>query len=275
MTGSSGAFHEFERAGWEKAATEYDHRFGELTMQAIGPLLDAAGAAPGLRLLDVACGPGYVASAAARRGSSVVGLDFSTAMVAIARAANPELEFLEGDAEKLDLPDCSFDAVVMNFGMLHLDRPESAIAEAFRVLRPGGRYAFTVWDVPEKAVAFGIILGAIQSHGNMNVPMPAGPSFFRFSDPEESKRTLTAQGFINVQSLQVPQFWRLASGEALLETFQTAAVRTGALLNAQAPSALQKIQGEISLRIETFRNHDDIVLPMPAILASALRPASV
>jgi len=272
VTGSPGAFHEFEHAGWEQAATEYDRRFGELTMQSIGPLLDAAGAAPGLRLLDVACGPGYVAAAAARKGSSVVGVDFSSAMVTMARAANPELQFQEGDAEKLDLPDCSFDAVVMNFGMLHLEHPESAIAEAFRVLRPGGRYAFTVWDVPGKAVAFGIILQSIQSCGNMDVPMPEGPPFFRFSDPEESRRTLTAQGFVNVQTLQVPQSWMLESGEALLATFRTAAVRTAALLNAQTPAALKKIQAEILTRTEAFRVDDSITLPMPAILASALRP---
>jgi SAM-dependent methyltransferase len=160
----------------------------------------------------------------------------------------------------------------MNFGMLHLERPESAIAEAFRVLRPGGRYAFTVWDVPEKAVAFGIILESIQDHGNLDVPLPAGPPFFRFSDPEESKRTLTAQGFVNVQTLQVPQTWMLESGEALLATFRTAAVRTAALLNAQTMAALKKIHSEISSRVEAFRSDAFIVLPMPAILTSALRP---
>ena len=66
---SSEAFHDFELAGWEKAAGEYDRRFGELTSQSIGPLLDAAGAVPGARLLDVACGPGHVAAAAARGAS--------------------------------------------------------------------------------------------------------------------------------------------------------------------------------------------------------------
>ena len=274
MNADSGAFHKFEHAGWERAATEYDRRFGELTMQSVESLLDAAGAAPGLRLLDVACGPGYVSAAAARRGSSVVGVDFSSSMVAIAAAANPELEFREGDAEKLDLPDCSFDAVVMNFGMLHLERPEKAIAEAFRVLRPGGRCAFTVWDAPERAVAFGIILQSIQAHGNMDVPMPSGPPFFRFSDPEESKRTLTSHGFVNAQTLQVPQTWNLESGEVLLNTFRTAAVRTAALLNAQTPSSLKKIQNEISSRMESFRTGDSFTLPMPAILTSALRPRS-
>jgi hypothetical protein len=249
MTSSAGAFHEFEHAGWEKAASEYDRRFGELTRQSIGPLLDAAGATPGSRLLDVACGPGYVAA-----------------------AANPELEFREGDAEKLDLADSSFDAVVMNFGMLHLERPERAIAEAFRVLSPGGRYAFTVWDLPERAVAFGIILESIQAYGNMDVPLPAGPPFFRFSDPEESKKTLTQVGFVNAQTIQVPQTWKVESGEALLATFQTAAVRTAALLNGQTPAALKKIQAEIESRVEAFRSDGEIVLSMPAILTSGLRP---
>lgn len=272
MTGSSATFREFEQAGWERVAAEYHRHFGELTMQSAAPLLDAVGAAPGLRLLDVACGPGYVAAAAARRGSSVVGVDLSSEMVSLASAQHPDLEFRIGDAEKLDFEDNSFDAVVMNFGMLHLACPEDAIAEAFRVLHVGGRYAFTVWDVPEKARGFGIILQSIQSHGNMDVPLPSGPPFFRFSDPEESKRALTAAGFLNVQTLQVPQVWKLESGEALLEIFRDAAVRTAALLQAQTPSALKKIREEVVAQAEEFRHGDSIDLPMPAILTSALRP---
>jgi ubiquinone/menaquinone biosynthesis C-methylase UbiE len=273
MNSSSAAFRDFEHSGWERAAGQYDQCFGELTMQSAVSLLDAVGAAPGLRLLDVACGPGYVAAAAARRGSSVIGIDFSSEMVALASGLYPRLEFRVGDAENLDFENASFDAVVMNFGMLHLANPESAIAEASRVLHPGGRYAFTVWDVPEKAVAFGIILQAIQAHGDIDVPLPAGPPFFRFSDPEESKRTLTAAGFLNVQTLQVPQVWKMESGDALLENFQTAAVRTAALLNAQTESALKKIRQDVADRVEKFRQNDSINLPMPAILMSALRPA--
>jgi SAM-dependent methyltransferase len=226
-----------------------------------------------VRLLDVACGPGHVAAAAARRISSVIGVDFSSSMVAIASRRNPGLEFMVGDAEQLDFPDHSFDAVVMNFGMLHLAYPDDAIAEAFRVLRPGGRYAFTVWDVPEKTAGFDIILQSIQLHGKMDVQLPAGPPFFRFSDPAESKRALTAAGFINAQTLQIPQTWKVESGDELLTSFRTAAVRTTALLNAQTSDALRKIRGEVLARAEKFRKGDSIDLPMPAILSSAIRPA--
>ena len=274
MLSNPSEFHSFEQAGWEKAAAEYEHRFGELTTQAVGPLLDAVGAGPGVRLLDVACGPGYVAAAASRRISSIVGVDFAPFMVAIASRRNPGLEFLIGDAEGLDFQYHSFDAVVMNFGMLHLAQPEAAIAEAFRVLRAGGRYAFTVWDVPGRAAGFAVILESIQKHGDMDVPLPAGPPFFRFSDPDESKRALTAAGFVNARTLQIPLIWKVKSGDELLTTFRTAAVRTAALLNAQTSDALRNIRGEVVVRAETFRHGDSINLPMPAILASGIRPAN-
>jgi SAM-dependent methyltransferase len=274
MTDTPGSFHDFEQAGWEKVAEEYDRRFGELTSQSIVPLLDAAGAAVGVQLLDVACGPGHVAAAASRRGSVVLGIDFSQTMVERASQLYPDLEFRLGDAEKLDLPAGSFDAVVMNFGMLHLASPENAIGEAFRILRPGGRYAFTVWDLPERTIGFGIILQSIQMHGRMEVGLPAGPPFFRFSDPDENKRAMTAAGFVNVQTLYVPQVWRIESAEDLLTTFRKAAVRTAALLNEQTPSALRKIRGEVIARAEEFRRGDSIDLPMPAVLTSGLRPAN-
>lgn len=272
--GSFSEFHDFEQAGWEKAAASYERGFGDVTIQSVGPILDAVGAGPGVRLLDVACGPGYVAAAAARRKSSVVGIDFSPSMVALASERNPGLEFIEGDAESLDFQECSFDAVVMNFGMLHLARPAAAISEALRVLRPGGRYAFTVWDVPERTAGFSIILQSVQMHGDMNVPLPSGPPFFAFSDPNECKRTLTEAGFVNAQTLQVPQVWKVESGDALLTAFRTGAVRTAALLNAQTPEALRKIRAEVIASAEKFRNGESIDLPMPAVLACGLRPVN-
>src|SRR5919108_6637688 len=187
-------FRQFEHSGWQAIPEQYHGAFGALTTQAIGPLLDAVKVKKGVKLLDVASGPGYVAAAAARRGASVVGVDFSAAMVKAARRLHHEIEFREGDAEELPFGNGVFDAVVMNFGLLHLGDPDKALAEARRVLRPGGRFAFTVWAKPEETAGFGITLGAIQTHGNMRVPLPDGPPFFRFSDWAESKRSLAAAG---------------------------------------------------------------------------------
>src|ERR671933_2607993 len=109
------AFRAFEHAGWEEVATQYDDAFTPLTIQASEPLLDAAGVRSGTRVLDVATGPGYVAARAAQRGANATGVDFSAAMVALARRQHPSIEFRVGDAEAIPLPDASFDAVVMNF----------------------------------------------------------------------------------------------------------------------------------------------------------------
>jgi SAM-dependent methyltransferase len=267
----SDAFRAFEHAGWERIPERYHESFADLTTQAIGPLLDAVDVRGGVRLLDVATGPGYVAGAAAERGASVVGVDFSAAMVAQARRQYPALEFREGDAEALPFPDGSFDAVVMNFGLLHLGRPEKALAEAHRVLRSGGRIAFTVWAKPEEALGFAIVLRAIQSHGNTNVPIPLGPPFFRFSEPRECRRVLLEAGFVTPAATQVPQVWRLGSPDTLFEIMLQSTVRTAGLLCAQTAEALEAIRVDIRDAAEAHRKGNTIELPMPAVLASAIK----
>jgi SAM-dependent methyltransferase len=181
------------------------------------------------------------------------------------------LNIVEGDACNLDFPASSFDAAVMNFGMLHLETPDRAIGEAFRVLRPGGRFAFTVWDIPERAVGFGIILNAIQAYGKTDIPLPPGPPFFRFGDAQESRRTLEAAGFENVEVRQIPLVWRLANPEDLFTAFLTAGVRTTALLRAQALDAQERIKQETIHQVEKFRTSSGIAIPTPCVLTSAQR----
>ncbi len=266
------AFHALEHAGWQRAAGRYDDAFGSLTRQAIDPLLDAAQVRPGARVLDVASGPGYVAAAAAQRGAQVTALDFSVAMVEMARSQNPGIEFREGDAGALSFADGSFDAVVMNFGMLHLAQPERAVSEALRVLRPGGGYAFTVWAKPEEAVGFGIILDAVRKHGNPDVPLPPGPPIFRFSDASECDNVLKVAGFRNVDVRKVPQVWRFSASGMLFDAFLAGTVRTQALLRAQSAPALEAIRDAVGRVAGEYENHGTVEIPMPAVLAAALKP---
>ena len=259
------AFRQFEHNGWQEIAARYHGGFAAVTTQSVSPLLDAAHVTAGTVVLDVATGPGYVAAAAAARGATATGIDFSSEMVEEARGRYPGIDFREGDAEALSLAESSFDAVVMNYGMLHLARPEQALREAYRVLRPGGRIAFTVWDVPEKTVGFAIVLAAIQKYGDLNVPIPPGPPFFRFSDPDEAKRVLAAAGFVNVSVTHVPQVWHLASSDDLFDVMYNASVRNAALLRAQKADVIEKIRSEIRRSVEGRANQ----LPMPAVLTAA------
>jgi SAM-dependent methyltransferase len=262
------AFHEFERTGWERASAFYRDAFGGLTRQTAPDLLDAVGADRGFRLLDVATGPGFIAAAAAARGAEVIGIDFSAAMVDAARRTHPGVEFREGDAEALSFEKGRFDAVVMNFGLLHLARPETALSEAHRVLRRGGRYAFTIWAPPERAVGFGMVLRAVNALGQSNVSLPEGPPFFRFSDQDECRRALEASGFDAVEVRELPLEWRLASADAVFDALSRGGVRTAAVLRAQAPKALAAIRDAVRVEVERYARDGTFVVPMPAVLAS-------
>jgi SAM-dependent methyltransferase len=262
------AFQQFEQMGWERAAEHYDGAFGALTIQTAGPMLDAVDSSPGARLLDVACGPGFIAAAAARRGAAVVGLDFAPAMIATARQRNPTISFQEGDAAALPFDDESFDAVVMNFGLLHLARPDAALAEAYRVLRPRGRYAFTVWAGPDQAVGFGLVLNAVEQFGRMDVPLPEGPPFFRFSAEDEARRTLERAGFSDVNVRQLPLTWRLSAPDAVYDALSRGGVRTAAVLRAQTPAALESIRAAVRRGVEAYKTEGAFLVPMPAVLAS-------
>jgi len=145
------------------------------------------------------------------------------------------------------------------------------LAEAHRVLRAGGKLGFTVWAQPEQAVGFGMVLRAIQNHGNMHVPLPPGPPFFRFSDPAECRRTLLEAGYVAPQVMLVPQTWRLRSPDVLCEIMQESTVRTAGLLRVQTPEALQAIRAALRDAVRSYQKADTIELPMPAVLATAIK----
>jgi ubiquinone/menaquinone biosynthesis C-methylase UbiE len=161
-SGVQTSFRDLEQKGWTAKASAYDAWAGAVTAGAAEPLLDAAEVRPGKRMLDVACGPGYGAGRAAASGATAIGVDFAPTMIAEARRRFPGIDFREGDGENLAFEDGSFDAVICAFGLLHMPEPDKAIAEAHRVLRSGGRYAFTVWAAPDWHEFLGLVLNAVR-----------------------------------------------------------------------------------------------------------------
>jgi SAM-dependent methyltransferase len=267
------AFRALEHAAWETVGSCYAEGFGPLTCQLIEPLLDAVRAGPGVRLLDVACGPGYVAGAAAARGARAVGVDFAAAMVALARERYPDVPFAVGDAEALDFGDAQFDAVTCNFGILHLARPLQAMAEARRVLVPGGWYGFTVWATPEHAVGFQLVLRAVERYGDLHVPLPPGPPFFHFSDPAVARAALERVGFRDCAARLVSLAWPLPTADALFAIMAQGTARTAALLRAQTPAAREAIAAAVREAVTTYASAKGYVVPMAAVLAAGRRPA--
>jgi demethylmenaquinone methyltransferase/2-methoxy-6-polyprenyl-1,4-benzoquinol methylase len=107
---------------------------------------------PGERILDIACGTGTSTLPLARAGATVVGVDFSPQMIAEAQKRHPKIEFREADAMKLPFGDDEFDAVTISFGLRNVQEPKQALAEMYRVLKPGGRLVVCEFSKPPRAL---------------------------------------------------------------------------------------------------------------------------
>ena len=149
-------------------------------------VVELAAVRPGQRALDVCCGTGDIALALAQRGAEVTGLDFSAAMLEMARTRGRKSEvggrrsevctpssvlrppvFLQGDAQQLPFPDNSFDAVTIGYGLRNLSSCETGLREMLRVARPGGRLVVLDFGKPPNALWRAIYF----AHLKISVPL--------------------------------------------------------------------------------------------------------
>ena len=270
MATNADAVRALEYAGWERVATRYNDAFADATLRFLPALLDAANVSRDKRVLDVACGPGYAASAAAARGAKVRGLDFSPAMLAIARTRHPDLEFAQGDAEALPYADAGFDCVVSNFGVHHFPNLVRALSEARRVLAPGGRIAFTTWAAPEDNVAWQLVFDAVGAHGDLGAvkDMPPGGML---NARDACMNALAAASFADPYVVLQREVWPLSRPEELIERLRQGTARMAGLISAQDPALLPRIVAHVAQQAEQYRRGDRFLMPIAALVASAVK----
>jgi SAM-dependent methyltransferase len=265
-------FNEYERVMWSSPrADAYAAGIAALTEHTAPFLLDAVDAGPGRRLLDVGTGPGVVAEHAAARGCAVTGLDVSPNMLDIARARVPGGVFVEGSAESLPCDDADFDAVVGNFVVLHLGHPDRLAAETARVLRPGGRAAFTAWAEPDRNRVLGVFPETLQ-RSDVTPPddIPEGPPHAAFADHDRFAALLRDGGLHDVEVREIE--WTFTVDPGLWWDATVAATpRTGALVSRQPIEIQDRLRATYDALVAPLVTDGRATFPVVAVLATGVR----
>ena len=265
------AFNAFEAAGWEERAGSYGF-LSPMTSRVGGTVLAAAEVVRGTEVLDVGSGPGDLAASAAALGADTVGIDVAPSMVRRAALANPSIPFRVGSFESIPAGEGAFDAVVGNFVFNHVGRPDVALAEARRVLRPGGWLALSSWDAPRRNRLLGLIVDAAASVDAPPPPgLPAGPTNFR-SDAE-LRALFAGSGFADVGISHIMFEAFVSSPGALWDGVLGSAVRIRPLVTAQTLEVQAVIRERFDELVEVHRRDDGTLgIPVAVQVTRGRRP---
>ncbi|WP_165982879.1 class I SAM-dependent methyltransferase [Dankookia rubra] len=267
------AFTAFERAAHDRIAVPYAEHFAPLTSLALGPLLDTARVAAGMRALDVATGPGVAAAAARARGAAVTGVDVSPGMIALARKAHPAIVFQEADIVALPFPDGIFDAVVGNFALGHFPEPEAALAECMRVLAPGSALAFSWWDQPARQRVQGLFRETIAELGLPPHPdVPQGHDTLRFSNPKAFAELLRGAGLSGVAVTEHRTVQAMPDIEALWRAGMGGMAVTASAIAVQNAATQARAREVLARRAEAHRGPMGFEIPIAYFIGSGQRP---
>lgn len=268
-------FEKMEREGWNDPAIAkgYANGFERASKKVAQALSDAVEAGPDTRVLDLCTGHGVVAAALSAHGADVTGLDFSEAMIALAKRTAPSVTFVQGDATALDFADHSFDAVTIGFGVPHFPDPARGLAEAARVLRPGGRLAFSIWHGKGSAGAFGWLFDAVGRLGDPTVTLPAGPDAHAMVEQSIAEPMLHTAGFHGVEVTELATEIGIQTPEDLFDVFDRGAVRAAVLLSGQPAEKRDAIRADLAERTRAhgIAAEGGYIVATPSVIVSAIR----
>lgn len=237
----------------QKAAWANFAMLENVTSTAAPHLVRFAGIRGGSKVLDVACGTGVVALTAARTGANVQGLDLTPELVQRAREnatlTHQEVSFQEGDVENLPFPAATFDVVVSQFGHIFAPRPEVAIAEMVRVLKPGGTIAFSTWPPELFTGRWFELVGRYMPAPPLPVPPPQ-----LWGDPAVVRERL-GSAVRDIEFNRATMFFQTPSPEHycfhMIENFGPAK-KLFAQLDANAPEKAAELRSQIEALVRVY-----------------------
>lgn len=258
-------FKATQREGWAHFAP-----LQAMTTEPAARLVKFAGIKPGHRVLDVACGTGVVAITAARHEAHVTALDLTPELLSVARdnaqIAGVAVDWHEGDVESLPFDVDAFDVVVSQYGHMFAPRPEVAVREMLRVLRPGGVLAFSTWP-PELLV--GRIFAITAKY--MPPPPPGVASPPLWGDPNVIRERLGNQVrdlTFDRATMLVPVL-SLDHQRELFEKTAGPVRKLVEMLSATDPSKLEIYRGEVRALSATY--YADNVLRQDYLMTRAIK----
>ena len=258
---------------FDRAAPTYD-RVGEAYHDFFGEqLVDLAGVDPGDSVLDVACGRGAALLPAARRVGDtgrLLGIDLSPEMVALAVRALADKgvrgEARVMDAEHLALDDDSFDTALCAFGLFFFPDPDAAVAEVFRVVRPGGTVAVSTWGPEDERWSWEDDLLATLDTDRRAIVRP-------FDDAMEIETLLRGVGFTDVTCRLDEREVRFADEDAWWAWKWSYSLR--GLLEQQDEATLDRLRRDATERMQPHMEAGGLPCPLTANLVRARRPDPV
>lgn len=250
----------------------YDQLFVPALFQQWGPVVaNAARLSPGQRVLDVACGTGVLALAAADLvgpAGSVVGLDPSDDMLAVARRKSASIEWRNGRAESIPFAERNFDAAVSQFGMMFFEDRPASLREMMRVLRPGGRLAVAVCDSLDHSPGYAVFVELLQRlFGDRIANAFRAP--FVLGDPALLLSLCEAAGIADAQIARHKGAVRFATIQSLVSTERACAWTLGGLLD---DAQFERLGKEAELTLQPFASDDGrVAFEMPALIITAVK----
>lgn len=274
------AIREQQKASWNRFAAGWK-KWDPVTMEFLQPMKEAIinylQPKDGQKILDIAAGTGEPAlSIAASIKNGVVTItDISEEMMEIARekAIAKELTNIETvicDASDLPFENGSFDAVSCRFGFMFFPDIQLAANEIYRVLKPGGRFATTVWNFPEKNFWVTAIMGTIMRLMEIPPPPPEVPGMFRCCKPGRMRDILEKAGFNDIEEREVLSTLKTESVDEYWEMMTEIGASVVAALSQADEGMRSKIKEEV-FRLIKQKCPETVSLEASAIAITAIK----